>query len=143
MQVCIYICLHSYIRMYMYVRGCARICWCARKGVKHVFIIICMYWLRVTAFWICLVRSGPAAQAVSERRFQALPASARSPACSQVFPSTLAILPCSPTANSSITATATATRPATIRFPDVSVSSSFSLLLSDRSYYFICDVFVE
>jgi len=78
-----------------------------------------------------------------ERQFQALPASARSPACSQAFPSTLATLPCSPTANGSTTATVTATRPATTRFPDVSVSSSFSLLLSDCSYYFICDVIVE
>ena len=164
-----------------------------------------MHWLRVTAFWIYLVRSGPAhahrravsspdprqpvagdqhgdllqylghppmqsdgeerhhsdrgsdspgdahsrsrtrpaAQAADERQFQALPASARPPDCSQVFPRTLATVLCSPTAKSGATATVTATRPVTTRFPKVSVSSSFSLLLSSCRYYFIYDVIVE
>ena len=198
-------CMHVHACLCTCICTCTCICSYARVGVKHVFIFICMYWLRVTAFWICLVRSGPAAQegeqqhgnlkpahmtgeqrvlliharpssetstvtfssvlatphavrwrgtapqrprqrlarrraqqipprpaaqAAGERRFQALPASARPPDCSQVFPRTLATVLCSPTAKSDTTATVTATRPVTCRFPKVSVfSSSFWLLV--------------
>ena len=49
MYVYMYVYTWVYTRMYLY----------AYMGVKHVFMFICMCWLRATAFWICLVRSEP------------------------------------------------------------------------------------
>jgi len=77
-------------------------------------------------------RTRPAAQAASERRFQALPVSARPPDCSQAFPRIPATALCSPTAESGATATVTATRPVTCRFSKVSVYSF-------RFRFFICN----
>ena len=39
MDVCWYMC----ILVYMYVRGCTRMCQCARVGIKCIFIFICMF----------------------------------------------------------------------------------------------------
>ena len=69
------------------------------------------------------------AQAASEQRVLPIHASPSSESGTVAFSSTLATLPCSPTAKSGTTASTTATRPATTRFPDVSVSPHLSLIL--------------
>jgi len=51
--VCVY--------LYMYVCGYTRMCPYACVGVKHVFLFICMCWLRAIVFRIRSVRSGPVA----------------------------------------------------------------------------------
>ena len=76
-SVCIYInvcwCLFKYACMLVYVYTCICIyvgvhvcvcvyiveCICVRVGVKRVFMLICMFWLRATVFWTRSVRSEP------------------------------------------------------------------------------------
>ena len=97
----------------------------------HVFmynhVYVCMIYIHVFLFISIDGCVALACASSGERQFKALPASARSPAYSQAFPSTLATFLCSSTAKSRTTATVTATRPATTRFPKVSVLIDFQL----------------
>ena len=73
--------------------------------------------------------------AISEQPPLLIHASPSSETDTVAFSSTLATLPCSLTVRNSTTATVTATRPATIRFPDVSVLSFLLRFLSFYVYF--------
>jgi len=58
MCVCTYLYI-SIIDVCMYISVYMCMCPCACVGVNHVFMFICMCWLRATAFRTCSVRSEP------------------------------------------------------------------------------------
>ena len=138
--------------MYVCVRGCTRMCRCARECVQYIFMFICMCWLHATAFRILFgeIRTSSPGRRAATRQSRTSAHDGRAASspdpCQVVIGDRhrgllqhLGYPPCSPTAKSGTTATVTATT----RFPNVSVSSSFSLLLSDCSYYCICYVIVQ
>ena len=139
MVVCVsvvVICMHMYACVRMWVYAYASVCTCECLACIYIYLYILVMCYSILDLFGEIRTSNsdnnnkgsrapsrPPPSSPGEQRVLLIHAKSSSETGTVAFSSTLATLPCSPTAKNRTTATVTATRPATARFPDVSVYS--------------------